>query len=371
MPEPQAQPSGGVGVIEAFGLPESANPLEHLAGVLEPYRDGKLLVLTHRSPDPDALGAMVGVTKLLREAWGIDAETAAVGRIFRAENVTMVAELEIGLLNYRKLSGAEYKGAILVDSQPTFGHTELFEGVPLLAVLDHHQPTDPDVAKNGVPHFDVRLGVGSTSSMVFEYLRDAGIPLDQRTATALCCGVRFDTADLSVGATQLDQEAFFECFRLADRAMLSRITHPPLPPQYYRELHRSLSRARRVGPLVYGFLGRVANPESVAEMADLFLRMEGCRWSLVGGAFESNYHLSLRTAMEVPDAYARMASIVDGEGSFGGRGSVAGGQVKLETGEDKLLRALERRLRGRALKLVHPDDLDGSDPKAGTRLTRL
>ncbi|MEX1025669.1 MAG: DHH family phosphoesterase [Planctomycetota bacterium] len=371
MHEPRPERAGGVGTIEAFGLPKGVRALDHLAGVLAPYHDGKLLILTHRSPDPDALGAMIGVETLLREAWGVDSALAAVGRIYRAENVAMVEELGLELVDYASLDPSEFRGAILVDSQPSFGHTELFEGVPLLAVLDHHQLPDPGQAAPRAPHFDVRLGVGSTSSIVFEYLVDAGVELDERTSTALCCGVRFDTADLSVGVTDLDQEAFFECFRRADRAMLSRITHPPLSPGYYQEVHRSLSRARRVGPLVYGLLGRVMNPESVAEMADFFLRMEGCRWSLVGGAFEGNYHLSLRTAVDLPDAYARMAAIVDGEGSFGGRGSVAGGQIKLENGDDKTLRALERRLRGRALKLVRPDNLDGSDPRMGTRLTRL
>ena len=363
--------TGATAVVEAFGLPPGVDAAEHLAGVLEPFRGERLLVLTHRSPDPDALGAMLGVSTLLEKAWGIDSRMAAVGRIFRAENVAMVEELGFDLENYKNLKGGDFAGAILVDSQPTFGHTELFEGVPLLACLDHHRPTDPDKVPQTVPHFDVRLGVGSTSSMVYEYLKHTGVALDQRTATALCCGVRFDTADLSVGATPLDQEAFFECFRLADRPMLSRITRPPLPADYYRELHRSLSRARRVGPLVYGLLGRVSNPESVAEMANLFLRMEGARWSLVGGAFEDKYHLSLRTAVDMPDAYARMEAIVDGEGSFGGRGSVAGGQIQLENVEDKTIRALERRLRTRAVKLVDPDDLDGNDPRMGTRLTRL
>ena len=200
---------------------------------------------------------------------------------------------------------------------------------------------------------------------------DAGLEMDPRTATAICCGVRFDTGDLSLHATPLDVEAFHESFRRADRKMLARINRPMLPPSYYSELQRSLNRARRHGPLVFGLLGRVRNPESVAEMADFFRRMEGCRWSLVGGAFEDNYHLSLRTDLAYGDAYPLMEAIVADEGSFGGRGPVAGGQIACDGRDVDALQGLERRLRARALALVDPSELRPADPPEGTRLTRI
>lgn len=361
---------------EPPGLPAGVNALEHLrtvltrAGLSAP--DRQLLVLTHRSPDPDALGALLGMEFLLRNAFRLEPVVSTVGRIFRAENLAMVRELHFDCPDYDSLDLARISAAILVDSQPTFGHTQLPEGIAVLAVLDHHEPPPPEKrAGYDVPHYDVRLGVGSTSSIVYEYIRDAGLTLDPRTAAALCCGVRFDTADLSIHATPLDNEAFFETFRLADRGVLARIKRPALAPSYYRELHRSLTRARRHGPLVFGFLGRVGNPESVAELADFFLRMEGCRWSLVGGAFERTYHLSLRTAITRGDAYPLMEQILAGEGSFGGRGTIAGGQVPLEGTDGDSLLALERRLRHRAMKLVDPRQLTDTDPRHGTRLTRL
>jgi nanoRNase/pAp phosphatase (c-di-AMP/oligoRNAs hydrolase) len=360
----------------SYGLPEGVRPLERLAQVLSEQKrrhaDLRPLILTHRSPDPDALGAMAGMEFLLREAFGLSPLVATMGRIHRAENVAMVRELE---LDYPQVSDLELGPgtvAFLLDSQPTFGHTVVPEDVPIVAVFDHHDPPPAERRwEQQVPHFDVRRGVGATASIVYEYIRDAGLELDARTATALCCGVRFDTLDLSVHASELDHEAFLETFQLADRSRLARIRRPTLPVTYYRELHRSLARARRHGPLVFALLGRVGNPESVAEMADFFLRMEGCRWALVGGAYESSYHLSMRTEVGYRFAYPLMERVLAGEGSFGGRGSVAGGQVSLEAGDDSFIAKLERRLRGRALKLVRADDLeDGSAPR-GTRLTRL
>jgi nanoRNase/pAp phosphatase (c-di-AMP/oligoRNAs hydrolase) len=354
-------------------LPSGVRPVDHLRSVLLDRAGarggGPLLVLTHRSPDPDAMGALAGVGALL-EAFDLPHEIATVGRIFRAENQAMVHELDLRFADYDRIDPTRFGGALLVDSQPGFSHTRIPEGVPVLAVLDHHEPP-PLELRTPVPHYDLRIGVGATSAIVWEYLRDAGVALDARTATALCCGVRFDTADLSVQATPLDQEAFYATFQSCDRVKLAHINRPSLPPSYYRELHRSLSRARRYGPLVFGLLGRVKNPESVAEMADFFLRLEGCRWTLVGGAYDSTYHLSLRTDVGYGEAYPLLQQILDGEGSFGGRGTVAGGQVQLESADDPAIKRLERRLRGRALKLIDPSEMEEADSRTGTRLTRL
>ncbi|MEO0652914.1 MAG: DHH family phosphoesterase, partial [Planctomycetota bacterium] len=280
-----AHPSGG---SPAAG--ESAqSPLTALREAAQRAVDAAggapLLVLTHRSPDPDALGACVGMHTLLTAGFGLDATVATTGRIFRAENVAMVRELGLRFDDYQAVETEQFAGSLLVDTQPTFGHTSVPEDLPVVGVIDHHIPPEGE-AKVEVAHRDVRTDMGSTSTLIYEYLRDAGVPLDGHTATALFCGVRFDTGDLAQAATALDEEAYYETFRRADKALLARVQRPRLPQEYYRELSRSLRLVRRHGPAVVALLGSVANPESVAEMADFFLRMEGARWSLVGGAFE-------------------------------------------------------------------------------------
>jgi len=353
------------------GIPPGITPLAHLREVVERLRPGwagkRPLILTHRTPDPDALGAMFGLDRLLRQAFGLDPEIAASGRISRAENVAMMRELGLAFVDAERLDPARYAGVFLVDSQPGFGHTILPAEIPVVAVFDHHRP--PELEGLGdrplPPHYDLRLEAGATSALMYGYLAEAGIELDTRTATALCCGVRFDTLDLAISATPLDSEAFYETFRRSDHAKLARIQRPALPPAYYRDLYRSLSRARLYGSAVLGFLGRVANPESVAEMADFFRRMEPCRWSLVGGAVGQTYHLSLRT--DGREAYPFLQHVLKQDGSFGGRGTVAGGQVPLESNDWRELQRLERRLRGRALELLEPAERE----TRGIRLTQI
>jgi nanoRNase/pAp phosphatase (c-di-AMP/oligoRNAs hydrolase) len=290
----------------------------------------------------------------------------------------MVRELDLAFADFEDLDLEPFAGLILVDTQPSFGHTQVPSEPSVVAIIDHHEP--PPMAE-GTPeedsprhcgegqasyasgwHEDIRVGVGATSSMVFEYLRSAGVEPDARTAGAIFCGVRYDTGDLAEGVTELDQSAWFECFRRADQAALQRIQRPSLPPEYFSQLASALRSARQHGSTVLGLLGEVVNPEAVAEMADFFVRVEGCRWSLVGGAFEGQYYLSLRTAVGEPDAYGLLGLILEGRGSFGGHGRIAGGRIALSDPQDVELRELERSLRERVLAMLSTDsDQDGPD----------
>ncbi|MEM7517770.1 MAG: hypothetical protein AAF368_12720, partial [Planctomycetota bacterium] len=327
--EAPAATNGEASVDTPFG----GRPGHHFAETLReaaaaaPSRKlgSKLLVLTHRSPDPDGLGACEGIRRLCGpDGFGYEVDVATVGRIHRAENLAMVRALDLNLLDYNALDLSSYFGCVLVDSQPQFGHTVVPDELPMLAVFDHHVPPSEDAPT--VPHQDVRLGVGASSSIVYEYLREVGIELDEKTSSALFCGVRYDTADLSRNSAALDEEAYYETFRRCNRQSIARIAHPVLPRAYYKDLHAALSVARQHGALVVALLNRVSHPEFVAEMADFMLRMKGCSWVLVGGAFEENgkasYVLSLRTDSAFGLAYPLMKRVLDGQGSFGGHGHI-------------------------------------------------
>jgi len=353
-------------------------PVEHFRRVLEeaaaqaPPGKRSLLILTHRSPDPDAIGACVGVDRLCQGCFGLKTRVASIGRIHRAENLAMVRELGLELSNYDEIDPDAFFGAVLVDTQPGFGHTLLPERIPILAVFDHHVPPagEEDEPPSPVPHLDVRLGIGATASVIYEYLRDQGCEYDTVVATALFCGIRYDTADLSHHASPLDEEAYHATFRQADRTAITRIHHPPLPRAYYAELHAALSVARQHGALVIALLGVVSHPEFVAEMADFFLRMKGCSWVVVGGAVEEDgqYVLSLRTDYAFGNAYPLMARVLDGMGSFGGHGHIAGARIDLEDLGESTIASVQRKLRQNALGILG-SPAEGELPPEGRPLS--
>jgi nanoRNase/pAp phosphatase (c-di-AMP/oligoRNAs hydrolase) len=310
----------------------------------------RVLVLTHRNPDPDALGAAVGLMHLLREGAGVETVLAMNGAIFRAENREMVERLEIPLVPFHTIDRSGFGAAAMVDTQPGFGHTVTPPDVPLLAVVDHHVPPGGELPT--VPFYDVRTEYGATSTLVYEYLRAIPLTIPIRIATALFCGVRFDTADLERNASAADARAYDELLPISDRRMLARIKNPNLPPEYFRELRRALGIARSHGGVVLAFLGKLSNPDMVSEVADLLLRYRGTKWTLAGGHHEGTYYVSLRIDAPGTDAYPMIRQILDGEGTFGGHGRIAGARIPVADKKAREIHALQRRIRERALALA-------------------
>ncbi|MFT7678590.1 MAG: nanoRNase/pAp phosphatase (c-di-AMP/oligoRNAs hydrolase) [Planctomycetota bacterium] len=346
-------------------------PVERLGRVLAQVSEeasgvarGRFLVLTHRGPDPDAMGACEGLRCLLTTGFGYEVTVATVGEVHRAENLALLRTLKLELEPYEDVDPSEYAGVLLADTQPVFGHTVVPEGALVAAVFDHHVPPKDEQTDRVPPRYeDVRLQTGATCSILYEYLRDAKIEIDTKTASALFCGIRYDTADLSRNASPLDEEAYTALFAIGDREAIARIDNPPLPRHYYSGLTQALTAARQHGPLVLILMGKVDNPESVAETADFFLRMKGCSLVLAGAAHGSEYILSLRTDYAFGKAYPLMSRMLDGLGSFGGHGHIAGARVQLEDDGMSSIKAVERKMRANALEVIGAEHEDGIPPE--------
>jgi nanoRNase/pAp phosphatase (c-di-AMP/oligoRNAs hydrolase) len=305
--------------------------------------DGRVVLCTHRHPDPDGLGAMVAMQYLLREGFGLEADLVLEGRIRRAENVAMRRLLEISALPKGGVDPAAYAGVILVDSQPGFTHTTPPGALPVLAVIDHHKGEDEAGAEK-IPFRWVDPDYGATSTMVHDLLEACGCEPDDRAATALFCGIRYDTNDLARDASERDERAYERMHKRADRKLVAAIDQPALNRDYFRQMGEAIEACTCYGPLLLVLLGEVSSPESVAEIADWFVRLEGKQWSLAGGACDGRYQVSLRTDMPGADAYPALRFILGKEGACGGHGRMAGGQIPLtELGLEEVQELVHRR----------------------------
>ncbi len=320
--------------------------------------EGKLVLCTHRHPDPDGLGALVAMQQLLKDKFGLEADLVLEGRIRRAENVAMRRLLRIEALPKGAVDPAVYKGAIVVDAQPCFSHTHPPGGVPVLAIFDHHDASEATEEKDKEAFRWVDPGFGATSTMVWSLLRAFDVEPNERTATALFCGIRYDTNDLAHDSTELDEEAYFALQRIANRSWIGAIDHPPLPRDYFRQMARAIDSCEVSGIVLLTLLGDVNSPETVAEVADWFVRLEGQQWSLAGGACDGRYQVSLRTDLPGADAYPALRYILGREGSCGGHGRMAGGQIpigEMSVGEiESLIARRARELFGVADETAEP-----------------
>ena len=330
--------------------PSSGSPAQRLRDLLRSRK--RLLVMTHKNPDPDSLGGALGLQEFARLAAGIDSRLAISGKILRAENQAMVRELGMQMDRLDQTKITDFDCFALVDTQPGFGHTPIPAGIQVDIVIDHHVCADAKCGPDDVAYFDVRPDIGATSSIVANLLLEANLVPSAQAATALAYGIRTDTADLSRNVSELDLRAFEFLSPFVDRQKLAAITNPRLPLAYFRTLKDALSKVRFFDGVALCSLGRTTSAEMVAELADLLLRAEGTRAVFCGGLVGQSYYVSVRTEVGL-DAWSFLRAGIEGEnGSCGGHGSVAGGSITVESADSRTLRRLERRLERNVLRAM-------------------
>jgi nanoRNase/pAp phosphatase (c-di-AMP/oligoRNAs hydrolase) len=286
------------------------------------------LIQVHNNPDPDAIGAAVGMRELYRRYLGISSRIVFGGIVGRAENRAMLRLLGIEILPAAKADYDECDLLTLVDTQPGFGHTPLPTGRVPEVVIDHHTlRTEKPVP--GALFDDVGRPVGATSTLVAQLFLRNGVPVPRAVATALMYGIKSDTHDLSEESTEEDREAYQQLFSFGDTNVLAQIENARVPRSYFAIFQRAIEKAHVYDFACVSHLSKIDNPDMIAEMADFLLRCEGLTWTMVTGVYRSTLYFSLRTNAKKAHAGRIARKAVGVMGYAGGHGRMAGGQVPL------------------------------------------
>ncbi|HUS70971.1 MAG TPA: DHH family phosphoesterase [Anaerolineae bacterium] len=312
------------------------------------------LVLTHDDPDPDSIASGVALAYLFEERLGLRATLAHGGIIGRAENKAMVRLLSIELSPLHELDLGQYDAVALVDGQAGAGNVGLPSQLTPTVIIDHHSDVSSDLA--GVPFVDIRGACGATSTILTGYLRAAGVNPDRRTATALFYGIKADTMGLARAAGEADVDAYLYLLPLSDTRILAQIEHAQVPLAYYQAFERALDRTLIYDDVVVCNLGSMDWPDLAAEMADFLLRWEGARWIICMGLYEDEVVISVRTNDMEANAGQVVRAVVEGLGTGGGHGLLAGGRVPLDA---RPLQDVVRTLRRRFLKQLAREGYEG------------
>jgi nanoRNase/pAp phosphatase (c-di-AMP/oligoRNAs hydrolase) len=310
---------------------------------------GKGLVLMHDNPDPDCMAAAECMKLLLRERADLEVTIARGGIIGRPENRAMVRVLDLDHTPIEQIDFPAYGVIGLVDTQPETGNNSLPAGHRIDIVVDHHPLRGPAVR---APWCDIRDGYGASSSITFDYLRQAGLTVDAKLATALLYAIKSETRDLGREASVHEKRAFQELLPLADMALLHAIAEPKVPAAHFASLDRALREAEVRGFLLTSNLGELDYPDLVAEMADLLLPYERARWVMCVGQHNGSVFLSLRTDNEHAHAGGVIRRLVAGRGAAGGHGMIAGGRLHAKVrGAEEMARAYADLVEGLAREL--------------------
>jgi nanoRNase/pAp phosphatase (c-di-AMP/oligoRNAs hydrolase) len=327
--------------------------------------DGKLAVVMHDNPDPDAIASATALCRLAEVA-GVDATPCYYGEINHQENRALVnlLDLELRRLEHGESIDDEFTGVALVDHSRPGVNDQLPTDRVVDIVIDHHPPRGP---VNGT-YVDLRSGVGATSTLLTEYFSRLGVTLDQQVATALLYGIRIDTNDFMREISRADFEAAATLVPHVDVSVLERVESPNMSIDTIETIASAIDNRERRGSVLTTCVGWITNRDALAQAADQLLALDDVTTTFVFGMMDDTVYISARSRGAEFDLGETLRLAFDQIGSAGGHTDMAGAQLPLG-----MLAESEDR---DALVSIVSDvvterfyDALGSSPATGTRAT--
>jgi nanoRNase/pAp phosphatase (c-di-AMP/oligoRNAs hydrolase) len=143
--------------------------LEFIFGGLE--KNSTVGILLQPSPDPDALGSAAGFSVLLKEAFKLKSKIYHFGEVSHPQNKSMKNILHISLEPGQDFDLEFVKATVVLDTDLANSGFD----IPSVDIrIDHHfmeRDVEPQLE-------DVRI-VGATCSIIWEYLQEYNIVLDE------------------------------------------------------------------------------------------------------------------------------------------------------------------------------------------------
>ena len=310
---------------------------------------GKILIVVHDNPDPDCFASAMALNHLFVMTLNREAVIAFSGMIGRSENLTMAKELQIPLTPLTILDIKEFQVICMVDTQPGTGNNSLPPDARVDILIDHH----PLRESSKVCRWrDIRPDYGVTATILYEYLIAQNISIGTKLATALFYAIKSETQDLGREANRPDRDAYLRLFPISNKKLLYEIDHPKLPIEYFLTLNNALKHAKIFDRVLVANLREILFPEIVAELADILLRLEEIETVLCMGLYNDEMVLSMRTIRHDCNAGEIIRSLVDGMGTAGGHGMMAGGKVDHVSSSSKAVLGVENLLTARLMKIL-------------------
>ncbi len=301
-------------------------------------------ILITIDPDPDAIGSALAVKRLL---WH-KVQSCTIGMIRpvrRLNNITLVRLLRLPLTLLKRDSLDQFDKYVLVDGQPQ--HNDFFRLFNYTAVIDHH-PLNDHV---DVPFADIRNEYGSTSTMLTEYLKAAGIKPSKTLATSLLYGIKTDTRSFERHTIVADIEAFRYLFPLSDHNVLRKVEISDLSLKDLKYFHKAFERKHVVRDRIFSHLDEVPSADILVEIAEFFLKIHDISWSIVSGIHGNDLIVIVRSDGYRKDAGKVMRRAFGSIGCAGGHPSMARAEIPMDRLAQELIKctssAVERFIRKR------------------------
>jgi nanoRNase/pAp phosphatase (c-di-AMP/oligoRNAs hydrolase) len=303
---------------------ESARHAKELLKIVQEVGDGKLGIITHDNPDPDAIASALAL-KHIAETMNIESEILYHGGIGHQANKAFVNLLNIEMNKVESVRMEDFERIAIVDTFAPGSNNPIEKDAKIDIVIDHHPPTRNVDAE----YVDIRPNVGATSTIMTKYLQALDISIDKELATALLYGIRTDTQEFKKNAYSSDLTAAAFLYPLTDHEILSRLETPPLSIETLDVLAEAIRNKKIKGSYLISNAGFIMDRDVIPQAADYLLNLEGISTVITFGLNETHIYISGRSndiRLGIGDVLSEAFSDI---GSAGGHADMAGAQIPL------------------------------------------
>ena len=305
---------------------------------------GRVLILTHNDPDPDAMASGLALRTILKRT----RQTAVIGclqPVTRPENLRMVKLLDLKIETVDPNQLKDFDKIALVDVQPHY-FPGLLPHVDL--VIDHH----PEQAGYSAIFKDIRADYGSTSTILTEHLRAVDMDISERTATAMLYAIKSDTLFFNRQANRADLDAFSYLYPLADATMIRKMEGSEITAERLDYLIKAWQEGRMMEHVFCAFLGEPPRDDFIPYVADFYLQLENVQWTVISGVVNDTFVVSVRNLGYSRNAGDFVKRWFNDIGSAGGHRTMAKAVVPVEAFQKKFGTYEGSRINQRMLDLV-------------------
>ncbi len=288
---------------------------------MEVIKGHRVLIQTHNFPDPDALSSAYGLQKLF-EHFGYDAKVCFHGSMAKASVQGLVSMFGLDAYEVDELEDITSDDRIItVDSQ--FNNSNVQKTAATIAgCIDHHPTTAP-----GTYSFrDVRI-CGSCATLIADYFFSNDIDMDADTATILLYGLKMDTESFSRGVTDIDIDMFRLLFSRCDQDKLKMLSNHQMAFGDLNIYRKALGTIKIYDGIAFSFLDSEASDGLVATVCDFMLTLVEVQFAIAYAYRGNGLKFSVRSSLDYLDAGTIITNALEGIGTGGGHGTMAGGYI--------------------------------------------
>ena len=292
--------------------------------LVELLKGHKVYIQTHNYPDPDAMASGLGLQVFLKQH-GVESTMCYDGKIEKLSTKRMLDVFQFEIYNIEDIldmSATDY--IVTVDAQKFNANITDFIGNEV-ACIDHH----PTFIQCEYQYKDIRL-VGACATLVAQYFKESGTPIDSNTATALLYGMKIDTDSWSRGVTLLDIQMFEYLFPYIDEEKMKLMNKSSMELKDLREYGAAIQNIRLYDNIGFAEIPFNCPDALVGMVSDFILDLDVVEFAVVYAKREDGLKFSIRSELKYLNDGEITAKALKEIGTGGGHAAMAGGFVPIE-----------------------------------------